>query len=303
MKVLERVNVAVDCGFIRSGRFDISLKFCGSVLDNHILELTMKFFLRKITVSEFASNTAGIKELEDLQWSESEWSEFKRKFLVSGGLWHKRFCLVPPKAADDFSIKDGWIGIRKTYMPNIECHFKPVLVEKEGDQHWTVKVTKVKKVDRSFPSETGIGGSELSSNDNEPIASARRTKTKGFTTTQIGAAHEIGHMLGQPHVGQLKNTAACVRALKFNREDKTPDGEDASYFIGGSNASVCYGLTGNADDIPIAQNIMGLGLNVEETNAISWRNSVATVMWGRRELPSDWETVLGSYKSPRLISN
>jgi hypothetical protein len=304
MKVLQRMNTSVDCGYLRFGRFDIALTFCGNVLENHILEITMKFFLRKITVAEFTSSTAGIKGLEDLQWSESEWSEFKRKFIAAGTLWHKRFCLVPPDSADEFSIKDGSYFLRRTYMPNIECHFKPVLVEKEGDQHWTVKVTKVKKGDSSFPSETGPFGSDLSSDDGESNARSHyNPKTlEGFTLTQIAAAHEIGHMLGQPHVGQLKNTAACVRALKLEADNKPPEGEDARYFIGGANASVCYGWTGNTSDVNVAQNIMGLGLRVEEINAVSWRNSVAQVMWDRKELPSDWKTISGAYRNPRLIS-
>jgi len=286
---------------MRSGRFDIRLKFCGSALDNHILELTMRFYLRQITVSEFVSSTAGIKELEELQWTEAEWAEFRRKFKLTCDFWHRRFCLVPPRSADEFSISDGPIFVSRKYMPNIECHFIYDLVGKAEDAHWPVKVTKAKKGDQSFPSETGpLQGADLSSNDTDPPDKPR--KLAGLSVMQIVAAHEIGHMLGQPHVGQIKNTAACVRALKIERDGAPPpDGEDGRYFIGGAGASVCYGWSGNASDLPIAQNIMGLGMSVDGDNAISWRNALAKVVWDRSELPDGWTTVVGAYRNPRLL--
>ena len=78
-------------------------------------------------------------------------------------------------------------------------------------------------------------------------------------------AHEIGHAIGLPHIGQSRNLAQCGLAIVLGQTlhaNAIP-----ALYKGGSNADVCYGTRSTAGDI---NNIMGAGSTFSQENARPW---------------------------------
>lgn len=293
-KVYDRHAVSIDCGSPHSGHFGARLDLCGTGVENHVLLLTMRLYLKQVTtIDNWVSVPAGV-DVERFKWSVAEWSEYQRKLKACGAFWHRRFCLVPPPDAGEFKYSGGFF--QGSYMPNIECHFELEFCG-ANERHWEVRVLKAADGARE-ETATGIGSAELDSTDADSVP---RTVRDGSVILQTAAAHEIGHMLGQPHAGALLKSNDCMRAIKLAMTQAGANAPVASYLLNSHNASACYGLVDGKLVPGVAENVMGLGMAVTEVNAISWQNTVATLVWGTPSLPSGWKTVMRSYVGPTRL--
>ena len=75
---------------------------------------------------------------------------------------------------------------------------------------------------------------------------------------QITVCHEVGHLLGMPHVGEWKKSTKCMAELA-----KDPNN--------GGNKRPCY----EGNDTYDRLNIMGLGMNLAYWNAAPWTHRVS----------------------------
>jgi len=66
-------------------------------------------------------------------------------------------------------------------------------------------------------------------------------------------AHEIGHAIGQPHIGVMRKTLLCAIEMVKDSFD-------------GQNAPACYA----GDQPSLGKNVMGGGGAFSEDNAMSW---------------------------------
>lgn len=288
-------NGAVGCGSPQSGNFETTLDLCGNGVDNHVLLIKLRLHLIQVTTIDNWKIIPKGFNAEPFRWSVPEWTEFQSKLKSWATFWHKRFVLVPPDDAKEFSY-GSWSPFKPTYMPNVECHFELEFTG-SSDRHWEVKVLKSgEKIIED--ANTGKGSVELDSKDADPTLGVERD---GARLMQVAAVHELGHMLGQPHAGALLKTTDCLRAIQLNMRESPPDAPVASYLLNSHNASACYGLM-NGRLVPgVAENVMGLGMTVTEVNAISWQNALAMVLWGKPSLPSGWKTLVRSYWGPRTL--
>jgi hypothetical protein len=228
---------------------------------NHVLRLRLGICLQKITAppktfKDFGKNIFNIRN-----WREDEWYRFWRQVFDQSEHWNDKFWLVPPANFTAFDFTSG--GVK--YRPNIKCSLFVQIWNNPGNAHKNIRVAKL--------AESHVGDSTLfrsdaltyDSLDSIPHAFQVPDNEGNITNTiHYTIPHEIGHALGQPHVGVLRSTQACTNAIAGNPSD--------SFSEGGSNSMRCYGW-GEAPSI--SENIMGFGLKFDTVNAKPWQERIA----------------------------
>jgi hypothetical protein len=179
-------------------------------------------------------------------------------------LWDNKFWLIPP---DDFSLIDivegSWTAKSgsTTTRPNVKCEFDFQIAPTTTIAHQVVEV-----VNLLGPSGFRSHSRLYSSNDGTP-ANMSDIDWQGVrvNTNYPVIAHEIGHSLGQPHIGVSRSLPHCNLAIVMGKtfnEKSIP-----ALYKGRTNASVCYGTRATAGDI---DNIMGGGSKFSVENAKPW---------------------------------
>lgn len=208
-------------------------------------------------------------------WPPGQFRLFKEAVKSkSEGFWDKRFCLVNQADVSTLDVKLGSTTIR----PNVDCRFEVVWAESTASAHQVINCfypSPSKEISKHVnPSSDGVGVGQFSVDlvENSPNSLPDANKClkvlgdplkPGELKTEyvscpmnfdhLGVAHEIGHLLGLPHVGIARRSHACLQAMQDNPE------------VGG-NARVCY-IGDNSKD---ASNIMGIGNQVAGWNAMPW---------------------------------
>jgi hypothetical protein len=282
-KVTARENFGINCGF--NGVCSAKLDLCGNGVDNHVLTITLKMRLKQILPPEKAPDMGGTL-FNTLPWQAGEWESFQKGFTDAGSYWHRRCCLVPPAKESKFDYKPSFFAGPK-YMPNIECNFNLQFVG-DNSAHSTLDIAKIS------PADVQTFGSNSQRMNQGDVA---KVKTDGTPAGQIAAAHEIGHLLGQPHIGELAKTSSCQKAISGEYDQL--DDEERFLYRRGRNSMACYGL--NSDIKGLNGNIMGLGMEFTEFNAVSWKTALAKVLWENDNFALNWGVVLRSYTGPRII--
>jgi hypothetical protein len=273
---------------IRGKHFDSYFGRSSHHTQNHVLKIYLRVHLERIT-KQTAAIDADKKAFPVRDWTDKGWAKFRDEFFKQSNLWNNHFWLVPPA---HFTLGDAAGGGRTRVRPNIKCSLFVEAVDDPKLAHQKIQVfnideEKVKNLDALDDENPRLGKFRSDSHHLDSMdmktGSRRYEDADGEEYTikhHYTIAHEIGHALGQPHVGVLKSTAKCELALKFGRtKDKSLMKDPGSLYHGKGNAPVCYGTH---DSLALAENIMGLGYKFEEINAQPWQQRLekhTNVLW------------------------
>ncbi len=200
-------------------------------------------------------------------WSPAEWMSFVDAFVRQSMAWNRRFWLIPPVYFSQFDLTHQG----KVFRPNIECEFELAIVGEGDNPHNTLIAVNLAAFDEAFrPNAWRMSSRDANIRTTKSVDAAGLPRTHDKYST---VAHEVGHMLGQRHIGMIRDSANCELAQILD-EHLQPDLIPAIW-KGGVNANVCYGDRGSDGD---ANNVMGMGSEFAEENARPWQNRLVEHM-------------------------
>jgi hypothetical protein len=173
------------------------------------------------------------------------------------------------KTPDYVSALD-WPTAKPTHRPNVWCRFQAQRVYSAAEAHIKVRVVRL-PVQQDNPLYFRSRMTLWDSADLMSVSFASAGSNRRFYT----AVHEVGHCIGQRHVGEVQSLPSCTMM---------------------SQANGCYGSYSDH-----AVNVMGLGDRIQPANAITWQKRIV------RHFPQDpscWEDWAASTTRiyPRMLS-
>jgi hypothetical protein len=219
--------------------------------------LTLRIWFERVSGMDHIKDANG-KYHEIMDWDEKDpenptqvsFADWKTKACQrAAAAWDQKLWLRTP---DDYAAID-WPepGPRANARPNLHCRLECSAATAVGQAHAIVKAVRLRPVASmgytdNFRSDSGLWD-------------LRDAEEQG-PQKRLTAAHEVGHLLGLPHVGAF--SPDCIAA-------------------GNSNADPCY-LDGASPD-----NIMGKGMTITGINAWPWVSRIAEHTQGATK-PADW---------------
>jgi hypothetical protein len=187
-------------------------------------------------------------------WTGPEWHAYINALRTQADLWNDQFWLRPPGDFTDFDLEI--MSTNRSFRPYIACELDVDFNADRADAHRTIDVYNLdlSKITGSKDSGTFRSDSmHYDSLDGTPYVT-EYIDDGGRPMMHYTVAHEIGHAIGQPHIGVMKKTPLCQFMMNAAGHE-------------GQNSGICYG-----DDQPnLGKNIMGGGSAFSEVNAISWK--------------------------------
>jgi hypothetical protein len=286
--------------------FDSYLVVHENGCDNFTLTLVLKLFFNQVNPTTLSLGRFGTLRLpyQDADktwfaikpWTPADFTSFKKDFLRQVSVWSNKFWLAPPAAFADYDYKLG----TKTVRPNVYCHLYVDLVSSAAGAHRTIDVVNLDKA--SAARQLGKSASDLNASDfrsHEGLYDSMDVKPvplpfdddKGVThrLNRSTFAHEVGHALGLPHIGVTHKAPLCQVAILADTllpESVTSSSSFPAVLGGGSNSNACYGDSGPAK---LGANIMGFGMEFDESNAQPWLDRLALHTSTKA---SDWKVSL-----------
>jgi hypothetical protein len=225
-------------------------------------------------VKEFGSNGATF----DLKpWDATDWRIFLDSAKAQANLWNNQFWLKPPPNMTEYDLPVRFSGpeVLSYLRPYVECELEVDFNASKANAHYAIDVYNLDTSKITGNKDSGTFRSDslhYDSLDGIPWRTKYRDD-RGHPIMHYTIAHEIGHAIGQPHIGVLRQAPLCVAAM--NVEDLGGGGD-------GQNAAACY-----ADDIPdLGKNVMGGGGAWSADNARPWLYSM---MFLRDNRPEYWQ--------------
>lgn len=171
-------------------------------------------------------------------WTDEEWREFISSVSGIAKYWNRKLWIKLP---DDFNSLN-----RKAengeFRPYLCCMVKveviPTFLGVGIGDHSSIDVVHAAddETKNVFPSNSHLWS-------DRDLKATDRIRLGGHKFTQVTAAHELGHLIGLPHVGVTKDYEEC-------REE---------------HPNICYGKT-----VEDRSSIMGTGMRIRETEAKPW---------------------------------
>ncbi len=191
-------------------------------------------------------------------------NQYWNGYAGNGRLW-----LKTPDYVDGLDWPFG--AMNPTHRANIWCRFRCERTLDSTRAHIKVRVVRLPN-----KSAGPLGfRSHMTLWDHVDTLSASFSSS-GSKSMFYTVVHEVGHCIGQHHIGEVHQLPAC---------------------ISGGSGNACYGAGST-----FASNVMGLGSNIEPDNAITWQKRVVRHFPDCPSLPQDWAP---SNKRiyPRLLSS
>jgi hypothetical protein len=224
--------------------------FCDSVLDfskadqfaNAELTIYLKVWLDPVKSMVGTIRDAAGREFEVLDWTPADdFPGWRRRVAdAANKTWDNKLLLIPPKRYDGLD----WTGPTGVWQPLVRCRFV-FLIGDPSYHHAHVKVVQPKS--RPDDAQFGVHSLLWSIDSSSELPKVHNTLGE---INRVAACHEVGHLLGLPHIGKITTVKNCRWWTDHN-----------------DNA--CYAAE---DPNPLlANNIMGLGMQVTEFNALPWK--------------------------------
>jgi hypothetical protein len=248
--------------------FNSELLLTGNAAQHHELRFYLGICLVK--VPKAIGDSLGKANIRTKDWEDSEWYKFRDVVTQGAEVWNNRFWLIPPDSYKELSWPlppHEW-----THRPNIKCSLEVNFFASPGEAHKTINMVRL---DDSYytrnplRSQAGTKIGMWDSMDGMPIV-FDVPDASGVTRhySQVPVAHEIGHLIGQHHIGVMKKTTLCLRAMDPSRPPTLVAG---GVVYSPEDSAECYG----GDTPSLANNIMGMGMAFDVVNAQPWKDRTA----------------------------
>jgi hypothetical protein len=238
--------------------------------NNAELTITLRILFEKVTTKHarvkmkdgkphYPDANNELVEIRD--WNRNEFSQYVTKAVHqanhywngrdnNGKLWLK--------TPDGFDRLDWpFYPNKPTHRPNIWCRFVCESVPDAIRAHVKVRVVAVAK-------QKGIFfRSNMQNWDSRDTDTSTTQSSGGGSSVKNTAAHEVGHLFGQHHIGEVQELPGCTS--------------------GPAVAGMCYGGSGDA-----SLNIMGSGTKVTPDNASAWQKRLVQHFLLPGTKPEDW---------------
>jgi hypothetical protein len=260
---------------------------------NHTLTLVLKIFLKQVEtfwglpIAPYADSDGKFFWIRP--WQKPAWASFRGEFVRQSLKWNDRFWLIPPLGFSKLDVKVGPYTVR----PNIYCHLFVDLIGDPGGAHHTIQVVNLdKKLDSGhFRSNSNLYSQHAVERDTRnPTDDTGRPHRVSRRTI----VHEIGHALGLPHTGVSHVYPMCSAAMLVGDASILNGTGIGAVLADRTNSLACYGYYGPRS---LTDNVMGFGMQFDETNAMPWRERIALHTKTKAE---DWKVSLSKVR-PRAL--
>lgn len=239
------------------GKFDATLNTDAcSEYDNAELTITLKLGFRQInpagnaatgTYNDYGSASGTPRAI--VKWSPGDWAVWKNNFCASAQrFWHGKFWLVNGRGA--FGYKVG----ATDFIPNIWCRFELLGSDASaGTHHHVIDVVRLASSENWFGSHSTLYDSK------DTLSVQKATDSAGKPIMQRAHVHEIGHVIGLPHVDVGK--VHCPTT-------------------GNTNAASCYGVNDHDKN-----SVMGSGMRLDPEHAKPWIEAIEAHVIAAEPIP------------------